>query len=121
MGVCVFVSEVCEAQKRPFVDSSVNVLSLLSGQSDDRSRILVAHSLLDEMLGQILWEAFELYGGTSKDSQKVFGELLVDSAISPIGAFAVRNKVCFALGRISKETYNALRCLNKIRVSQKCV
>src|SRR5215510_11720035 len=73
----------------------------------DRAAAIVAATLLDNHVTNVLKE--ELKHG----DDKVLGELL--RGRGPIGAFANRIRVIYALGLITKQGYEDLRAINRIR------
>ncbi|RKH61461.1 MltR family transcriptional regulator [Corallococcus llansteffanensis] len=72
----------------------------------DRGCVLVIAAYIDEELEKILRAFFV-------DDVKIADELL--GTDKPLGTFSSRSKACFALGLITRETYNAIGLLRKTR------
>lgn len=79
---------------------------LISGESD-RGAVIVAASILEENLGEIL-KAFLLRPSTKKDD-------LLDGAYAPLGSFAAKIELSFRLGIIRQPIRQQLMLFKSIR------
>src|SRR5690554_2778555 len=79
---------------------------LISGESD-RGAVIVAASILDESLGEIL-KSFLLRPSTKKDE-------FIDGAYAPLGSFSAKIELSFRLGIIRKPIRQQLMLFKSIR------
>jgi DNA-binding MltR family transcriptional regulator len=83
-------------------------------EESDRGCVLIAHAILEEMLGDMLRAHFIRCSNASK---AILDSLLSPGEFRPLGTFSPRIKVTCALGLIDPKTAAALTALNKIRIS----
>lgn len=76
------------------------------GREADRGCVLVAASVLDEGLEQLL-------RAEMPDDAKLLGDLFRNSG--PLATFWARSRVAFALGYISKDTFEDLEIIREVR------
>ncbi|ERS01254.1 hypothetical protein Q673_18665 [Marinobacter sp. EN3] len=79
----------------------------LISKESDRGAVIVAASILDESLGEIL-KAFLLSPSTRKDD-------LLDGAYAPLGSFSAKIELCFRLGIIRQPIRQQLMLFKSIR------
>jgi len=79
----------------------------LISEESDRGAVIVAASILDESLGEIL-KAFLLQPAANNDG-------LLDGAYAPLGSFSAKIELSFRLGIISKSIRRQLMLFKSIR------
>lgn len=89
----------------PFYERLLTFLSASNGETD-RGRALVAASLIEEMLEEVL-RAFLLEGAATKN--------LFDAANAPLSTFSAKASASRALGLISIEEFRDVELVRKIR------
>ncbi len=87
------------------------VPDLISPDSD-RARVLIVASMIDNALEQLLRWKFTQTAGVTKEDCKF---LLANPPISPLGSFAVRARMAFVLGLISRKTLYGLTIIKDFR------
>jgi len=92
-------------EKTPELDRLSHFLAIFNHESE-RGAALLAGSILDEMLLEIL----EAYLMTSKSSRE-----LIQGFNAPLGTFSSRAKACHALGLITDIEYEEIDVIKKIR------
>ena len=96
-------------EQRPFEDPFYDRLRTFlnaSNSETDRGRALVAASLIDEMLEEVL-RAFFLEGGATKN--------LFEAPNAPLSSLSAKSSACRALGLISAEEFRDIKLVRKIR------
>jgi DNA-binding MltR family transcriptional regulator len=90
-----------------------HIMPIMADESD-RGCILVAHSYLDEQMGEILKIHFRTFGGAE---ETLLNELLGTTAggYAPIQGFPLRLKLAIACGMIDSELKGTLEAFNTFR------
>jgi hypothetical protein len=88
------------------------IMADLISPDSDRARVLIVASMIDKALHELLrWKFMQTAGVTKKDCDF----LLANPPISPIGSFAVRSRMAFVLGLISRKTLTGLTIIKDFR------
>lgn len=78
-------------------------------EESDRGCILVAAAVLETRMSNIFQEQFKQHNISTKLQKSIF------SVLGPLGSFSSKIKLAFALGYISKKSYEDLDIIRKLR------
>ncbi|MCD2453811.1 MltR family transcriptional regulator [Methylicorpusculum oleiharenae] len=89
------------------MDSKESQLDLLN--ESDRGAVIVAAAILEDDLSELLKDAIQRNGLSGKQINEIF------DLSGPLSSFSSKSLICYAFGLISKDTFEDLAKIRKLR------
>jgi DNA-binding MltR family transcriptional regulator len=105
MGVGIALTGPGEAKDRETL-ASLNRFLTLVGQNDEASMVLALATFIEDTLGRLLVAYFRNCKATKE---------LVEGFNAPLGTLSARTKAAYAFGLLTKEQYQDIEILRKVR------